>query len=202
MADDNGAYRQYGNKIKHYTIIEENFLNVEFVPKNKTNKKTENLHVVFKSFYRSISNQMLTRKTYRIKCINDPSSFDKIVIVYVNKNENFHVLKCHGNSSKINKPYFRKTATALDIIKKESVKSGSASIKFGLMLSQALEYVSLSEIPSSVDQLYKHKSLSLNRNSRNIRSGDEYADALINRQKSKYFILISSSHSKKFFSYN
>lgn len=93
-------------------------------------------------------------------------------------------LKLHGNSTSVNKPYIRTSATALKRIKKASLQYGSATMKYNNLIKNCKNEPSLSELPKSRNQIYKHKSLQAKKNNKNISTHDEYADALINRQKS------------------
>ncbi|CAF1078926.1 unnamed protein product [Brachionus calyciflorus] len=186
LADNNGAYRQYGNVTKFYEIVfEKNNLNVRTIKPYYLDKTNFNIYRVTKTFYRSIIKENFRRKTFRIKRIND-NAFDKLVVCYINPDEKSFNLKCHGNARKITRPYIKKSNSCLKKIKEVSTKSGSALLKYAQLLLEVGENPELCEIPSSVSQIYKHKSIIQNKNNRNVRTRDEYADALINRKKSDF----------------
>lgn len=188
LADNNGAYRQYGNITKFYEIIfEKKALNIKTVKSRNLDKKDPNIYQVTKTFYRSINRENFRRKTFRIKSIKD-DSFDKLVVCYINSEDKKFELKCHGNARKITKPYVRKSETCLNKIKEAGSQCGSAMLKYAHLLLEAGRDPEMCEIPNSVSQIYKHKSLHQIKNNRNIRTKDEYADALINRKKSNFLL--------------
>lgn len=187
LADNNGAYRQYGNVSKFYEIKIENgsleFRNIQ--PKDIKNDDL-NIYQVTKTFYRSMIQNTFRRKTFRIRRKKD-SSFDKLIVCYINPGDQMFELKCHGNARKISRPYVKKTETCLNNIKSSAIKAESLTLAYAHLISEASKSQYQCEIPSSIEQLYKHKSLiELNKN-KNLRTNDEYADALINRKKSNHY---------------
>ena len=101
----------------------------------------------------------------------------------INKEEKFE-LKTHGNASITNQPYIRASESTLSWVKKKSFHIGNAQFKFN-------ENVKISSIPLSdnarnTKQYFNHKYIQLKNKDKNLRSGDEYYDALRNRLKSNY----------------
>lgn len=189
LADDNGAYSQYGNKRKYYEIrYSANKIEIEYKGLSLTNKlrNSENIYKADKSFYKCKSNEDFSKKTIRVQSIHDKSKFDKLVVGYMwkpNPKTTEVNVKPHGNATKVERPYLRMPGTILDSIKRISLESGSATVKFNKIFSECKKF-SPSSLPRHTEQLYKHKSMQLNSNSKNKNSNDEYADALVNRQKS------------------
>lgn len=187
LADDNGSYKSYGNRIKFY-LVEKNQSEFQITRVNKKNlsKKNEKIFIAEKVFYRSLVNKNFLRKTIRITNFNNPNSFKILVLGYIwidDSNTEFN-LKVHGNSKKDDRPYIRRSKSILEKTKEASLQSESASLKYSQLIDEAKKGSdSLSNYPRNIGQLYKFKSI-LSKDPRNKFSKDEYADFLINRQKS------------------
>ncbi|CAF1099583.1 unnamed protein product [Brachionus calyciflorus] len=190
LADDNGAYKEYGNKTKIYKIASNNgSLLVEKIDSKIIDNDFLNVFKCTKVFYKSISIDNFIRKSIKISKFNDTKSFNIMILAYVWKKKiclNNLELKVHGNSTINSHPYVRMSKTALDKVKEESIKIGSASLNYNTMIECASkDEFSLGEYPRSISQLYKYKSLQ-KKYKNNASSKDEYADLLINRQKSDF----------------
>lgn len=186
MADDNGAYSPYGNKTYYYDIIQSDDT-LKII--NMTNKrKTENTHKVSKIFYKCKANLCFKRKTIRLINIKDPKTLDKILFAYVWDKGTSELEKIirpqpHGNCTKSTSEYVRLNRSSLIEIKNVSVKSGSISRNYNqLIKNNTLD--SLSNLVRSKNQLYTHRHLQNKARSKNVKTHDEYADALLNRTKS------------------
>lgn len=112
-ADDNGGFRENGNKHKYYEIRDNNntFLSSKYNPRYKTNQYVYHLYIIYGT---SLSNPFFKRKMIRIENCKQPTSFDVLTLCYFWQsnapNHNFD-LKVHGNSTKNNNPYLRTSLT-------------------------------------------------------------------------------------------
>ncbi|CAF1072770.1 unnamed protein product [Brachionus calyciflorus] len=186
LADDNGAYaKPYGSEKKIYEIkkIGNNLEVLKFNGRDIN----ENVYQASKLFYRLEANRDFIRKTIKIQNCYDKKVFNKMVLAYVWAKELGVIkLKVHGNSTKNIHPYIRTSRTTLTKIKAESLKAGSASLKYNSLVEDAKENrSSLCEYPKSISQIYKQKSL-LKENKETDSTKDEYYDILMNRQKSDF----------------
>lgn len=119
LADDNGSYKKYGNKLKIFSVVKENNLNVIVEKVNKYDCENNSIFSAYKIFYKSKTEAEFFRKTIRIKSLND-DHFDKLVLIYHHSescNVNFQS-KPHGNSTKVFRPFIRTSQSRLDDIKK------------------------------------------------------------------------------------
>ncbi|RMZ97026.1 Mediator of RNA polymerase II transcription subunit 15 [Brachionus plicatilis] len=131
---------------------------------------------------------ILIKKTIRLTFSNDSKNFDKILFAYVwdkgtSAHDKFLVPKPHGNCTKSQMKYVRIERSSLDEIKNVSLKNGSASSNFNRLINNK-STGSLSNVVRSRNQLYTHKYLQ--NKSKNIKTHDEFADALKNREKSDF----------------
>lgn len=194
-ADDNGAYKENGNKHRYYEINENScrFLSSQNNPRYKSNKFVYHIYICFGT---SLSNIHFRRKMIRIRNCSDPSIFDVLILSYYwdsnSTNQNFE-LKAHGNASKRESPYFRTSSTTLSKIKQVTKEAGSIKMNYIKLVDDLKESESVSEMPRNYTQILNHKKYELQRKNKNTKTKDEYADALVNRLKSMHittFILL------------
>ncbi|CAF1126600.1 unnamed protein product, partial [Brachionus calyciflorus] len=91
---------------------------------------------VTKTFYRSMIQNAFRRKTFIIRRKKD-SSFDKLIVCYINPGDQMFELKCHGNARKISRPYVKKTETCLNNIKSSAIKAESLTLAYAHLISEA-----------------------------------------------------------------
>ena len=85
-------------------------------------------------------------------------------------------------------------------IKAIAESNGSAKMNLINLVEESKQSSSLSEIPRNINQVYNYRRYSYQQNNKNVRTKDEYADALINRLKSKLlFIYIIFLFSQSWF---
>ena len=153
LADDNGAYQEYGNKRKYYKFT--NSFDIMSC-KSKPLIVDQNVYLVQKRFYKSKANKSFIKKTYTITRVCNKKDYNKIVIAYFWEHdlEQSLDLKVHGNSKFTNKPYIRSSGTLINEIKKQSSLKGSSERKYNNMHDNIeLHSTPLSDIPRNVKQI-------------------------------------------------
>ena len=192
LADDNGAYKQYGDKEKYVEIVGESD-SFEIINKGqkflKAYSNNENIYTITKMSYKSLSNNFFVRKTIKITSLVSPKEFNRLVIGYgwvvdTPEDKKMINLKVHGNATKTDHPYRRTPLSTLNKIKRKTMEIGSSQLKFNQMIKE--ESIYLNNHPRNTAQFYNHRKVNLKKNDSNLRTADEYYDALHNRMKSKY----------------
>ncbi|CAF1145133.1 unnamed protein product, partial [Brachionus calyciflorus] len=193
LKDDYGPYRPYGNKKLLFDIKirdkKYSFKNLTKVPK-KSWPEDSHVYEIERIYFKCKANILFTRKSLRVADLKDLKSFQKLFLGYVweekiNEWDKSIKIKPHGNCTKSVNEFIPLEKKTLIGIKNESVKAGSSSIKYFDMISNKTSD-SLSQIPRSINQLYMHKYLELKAKKKNVKTHDEYSDALINRKKSDF----------------